>query len=306
MDDRVITLLMGVLDGGAHLAPQLGSIAAQSDRRWRLVASDDGSRDGSRALLRGFGRRHPVQILRGPGAGFGASYLHLLRHLPEDAGPVALADQDDIWVPGKLARARAALSNARQAPALYCARRWIWRPGWHRCPASPLPRRAPSFRNALIENLAYGHTIVLNPAGARLARVAAQRTKKIFAHDWWLYLLITGAGGRVLFDRGPPVLLYRQHAGNALGAGAGLAAQVRNKRGVLRGDFSDRLAGNLAAMERVADLLTPEARADLATFRQARERPLLPRLKALRALAPYRQRKLHSLGFWGAAGLGRI
>ncbi len=306
MDDRVITLLMGVLDGGAHLAPQLGSIAVQSDGRWRLVASDDGSRDGSLALLRGFGRRHPVQILRGPGAGFGANYLHLLRNLPEDVGPVALADQDDIWVPDKMARARAALSNAGQTPALYCARRWIWRPGWHRCPASPLPRRAPSFRNALIENLAYGHTIVLNPAAARLARRAARRTEAIFAHDWWLYLLITGAGGRIIFDRGPPVLLYRQHAGNALGAGAGLAAQVRNKRGVLRGDFSSRLAGNLAAMDRVADLLTPEARVELATFRQARERPLLPRLKALRALAPYRQRKLHSLGFWGAAGLGRI
>lgn len=306
MDDRVITLLMGVLDGGAHLAPQLGSIAAQSDGRWRLVASDDGSRDGSRALLRGFGRRHPVQILRGPGAGFGANYLHLLRHLPEDGDPVGLADQDDIWVPDKLARARAALASVGKAPALYCARRWIWRPGRHRCPASPLPQRAPSFRNALIENLAYGHTIVLNPTAARLARGAAQRTDAIFAHDWWLYLLVTGAGGRIIFDRGPPVLLYRQHAGNALGAGAGLAAQVRNKRGVLRGDFSDRLAGNLAAMDRVADLLTPEARADLATFRQARERPLLPRLKALRALAPYRQRKLHSLGFWGAAGLGRI
>ena len=45
-------------------------------------------------------------------------------------------------------------------------------------------------------------------------------------HDWWLNLLVTGAGGDILYDT-QPGLLYRQHAGNALGLNHGLRPFLR-------------------------------------------------------------------------------
>lgn len=307
--DDPITILMGVYNGAGMLAAQLQSFADQSDRDWRLVASDDGSTDGSDALIAEFagGIAQPVEQIRGPGRGFSANYMAMIAGLEPGCGPVAFADQDDIWLPDKLARARTALAGCDPArPALYCARRWLWQEEGDRRVATPPSTRAPSFRNALIENIAPGNTVVLNAAAARLARMAAPRTGAVFAHDWWLYLLISGAGGQVVADDGPPCLLYRQHEGNLIGGGAGLAAQAGRKRAVLRGAFAERLAGNLAAMRSIEDLLTPENARIARDFDAARRAALPARLAGLMRVAPYRQRRLGSFGFWGAALLGRV
>lgn len=304
-----ITLLMGVYNGASMLDPQLRSFAEQSDADWRLICSDDGSSDGSGDLIARFASEvaQPVQQVTGPGKGFSANYMSMIAGLSPECGLVAFADQDDVWLPDKLARARSALDRADPGqPALYCARRWIWQEAEDARRATPLPARAPSFRNALIENIAPGNTVVLNGAAARLARGAAQRTGAVFAHDWWLYLLITGAGGQVLVDEGAPCLLYRQHGGNVIGGKTGLAAQAARKRSVLQGAFRDRLAGNLAAMRAVEDLLTPQNAALARAFEAARTAALPARLAGLVRVAPYRQTALGSFGFWGAALLGRV
>ena len=43
-----------------------------------------------------------------------------------------------------------------------------------------------------------------------------QKTSTIVAHDWWIDLLVTGAGGQVFYDVHPTVN-YRQHQGNIIG-----------------------------------------------------------------------------------------
>lgn len=304
-----ITILMGVYNGADMLAAQLRSLAGQSDADWRLICSDDGSTDGSDAVIAAFAADVPqqVQCRPGPGQGFSANFMSLIAGLEPDCGLVGLADQDDIWLPEKLARARAALAQCGpDRPALYCARRYIWHPEDDSRVATPVPRRAPSFRNALIENIAPGNTIVLNAAAARLARAAAMRTGDVFAHDWWLYLLISGAGGSVIFDAGPPCLLYRQHGGNLIGGETGLAAQAARKLKVLKGAFAERLAGNLAAMAAVEGMLTPENARLVRAFADARRATLPARLAGLMRVAPYRQTRAGSFGFWGAALLGRV
>ncbi|OED50704.1 hypothetical protein AB838_01140 [Rhodobacteraceae bacterium (ex Bugula neritina AB1)] len=300
---------MGVYDGAELLPAQLRSFADQSDPDWRLVCSDDGSSDGSDDVIAGFaeGVAQEVVQIPGPGRGFSANYMSMIAGLEPECGLVALADQDDVWLPEKLARARAALAHiAPEQPALYCARRYLWDADTDARVATPAALRAPSFRNALIENIAPGNTVVLNVAAARLARVAALRTGAVFAHDWWLYLLITGAGGPVICDDGPPCLLYRQHSGNLIGGGAGLQAQAARKLKVLQGAFADRLAGNLAAMQEIEDMLTPENAAVARAFEVARRAALPARLAGLRRVGPYRQTRMGSFGFWGAALLGRV
>jgi len=307
--DQPITLLMGVYNGAAMLAAQLQSFADQSDADWQLICSDDGSSDGSGALIADFASdvAQEVRQITGPGQGFSANYMSMIAGLEPDCGPVGFADQDDIWLGDKLARARAALAICDPArPALYCARRYIWHAHSDTRHPTPVPMRAPSFRNALIENIAPGNTVVLNAAAARLARAAAPRTGAVFAHDWWLYLLITGAGGQVIFDDGAPCLLYRQHGGNVIGGDTGIGAQATRKLKVLQGAFRDRLAGNLAAMMAVEDLLTPDNAQVAHAFAAARAASLPTRLSGLIRVGPYRQTGFGNIGFWGAALLGRV
>lgn len=305
----MVQILMGVYDGAAVLPDQLQSLADQTHAHWQLVCSDDGSSDGTRDVIAEFSSRVPQEVVLadGPRAGFSANFMHLLGNIGDVPPHVALADQDDVWLPEKLDRALHALAGCDpDRPALYCARRWLWEPDTDRRRATPPAKRPPSFRNALIENIAPGNTIVLNRAAACLARDAARRTGAVFAHDWWLYLLITGAGGQVVCDDGPPCLLYRQHPGNVIGGGRGLGAQVVRKLNVLQGAFRDRVQGNLAAMRAVQDVLTPENRQVLRAFGAALDAGLPARLAGLARVAPYRQSRLGSFGFWGAALLGRV
>ncbi len=303
-----VTLLMGLRNGAAHLPDQLQSIAAQTHSDWHLRCSDDGSDDGTSALVDGFARDHPrkVELVAGPGQGFAENFMSLIRALPDPAGPVAFADQDDIWLPGKLARALVMLEPAGDVATLYCGRRTLWYPEPDRRVATPRLVRPFTFRNALVENVAPGNTIMLNAAAARLACEAALRTESVFAHDWWLYLLITGAGGQVIFDNRDPLILYRQHSGSVIGGGQGVSGQIRRKVLVLRGALAERMISNLAAINAVRDLLTPENRVLLDRFAAARKAPLFDRLAGLRQVAPYRQTALSSVGFWGAASLGYI
>ncbi len=303
-----VHILMGIHNGAAYLPAQLGSIACQRGPRWTLTCSDDGSTDDSRAQITRFGHDWPgrVALQDGPARGFSRNYMGLIAGLHGSPGLVALADQDDAWFSDKLQRAATRLARVPPGrPALYCARRWVWDGAARVRRGTDSRVSAPSFRNALAENIAPGNTIVLNAAAVELARAAALLAGPVFAHDWWLYLLISGAGGLILADPAR-VLLYRQHATNAIGAGAGVRAQITRKHAVLRGAFRARVAGNIAAMQRCAMFLTPENRACLDQFAAARGKRLPTRLWALGQIAPYRQSGLGSVGFWGAVTLGKV
>ncbi len=306
--DTRVTILMGVHNGAMHLPEQLRSIAAQTHADWHLIASDDRSCDDSRKILDEFARRHPgrVSVRNGPAQGFSANYMCLIRRITPHDGYICFADQDDIWMPEKLARGLALLAANGTHPALACGRRWVWQAARGYKQASATLKRPFSLRNALIENIASGNTIMLNPAAARIAQMAARRTGPVFAHDWWLYLLMAGSGGSVIFDNRTPALLYRQHAGNVIGAGRTPGQQIRRKIGVLKGEFANRVDTNLKALSAVADMLTPDAQKLLQDFAKARSHRGIRRLTALRAVALYRQKWMHTLGFWGAASLGRI
>ncbi len=99
-------------------------------------------------------------------------------------------------------------------------------------------------------------------------------------HDWWCYLMVSAAGGRIVADP-EPVVLYRQHAANAIGAPAGRArrALAALRRG--SGAFMDLFRGHVAALEAHAGLLTPQARAELAAIRRALAGGSLGRARAL-------------------------
>ena len=311
--DGPVTILMGVFQGADHLQEQLDSFAAQDHADWRLVASDDGSRDAGPGLIRAFAATRPegmVRLVQGPARGFAANYLSMIRALPKAPGWVAFSDQDDVWLPDRLSRGLAALA-ALDGPALYCSRSYITSNRLQdRRPSAPRPR-PPSFCNALVQNIAAGNTMLLNPAAAALIRNAADDAAAVVAHDWWVYMLVTGAGGRVVHDDRPTVL-YRQHAANAIGANDGAMAKIRRLWQVMMGTFRDWNDVNAAALAASAHQLSPEARAlfqDWQAMRQTRglaSGGMLHRLLRLRRLRLYRQTATSTMALWLSAAIGRL
>ena len=98
MDQPLVSVIVPVYNGEAFLAQALQSVAGQTYRPWELIAVDDGSTDGSAAILRALpGVQTVHQSNQGVAAARNAG-------LAKAAGSLfAFLDQDDFWTPDKLA-----------------------------------------------------------------------------------------------------------------------------------------------------------------------------------------------------------
>lgn len=303
-----VAILMCTMQGQRFLAHQLNSIATQSHPRWAVWASDDGSADHTQAILEYF-QSHwgddRISIHDGPAEGSTANFLSLTCRADIDADYFAYADQDDVWESDKLERAVAWLQTVPEdVPALYGSRTLLVDARNQHIGYSPLFERAPGFRNALVQNIAGGNTMVFNRAARDLLRLAGDDVEAI-THDWWAYMLVSACGGQVHYDAFPTVR-YRQHERNQFGSNRSPAAQLSRVRQLLQGRFRGWVDANLSALMRVRHLITPENRRVLDEFARARQQRLLPRLAGLRRVAVYRQTFLGNLGLTIAALIRRL
>lgn len=304
-----VCILLALYNGAVHLQAQLESYAAQDHGAWRLLVSDDGSTDGGPALIEAFAGAHPGRLIAcrpGPGRGFVRNFLTLLQAVPPDVPLAALSDQDDVWFPDKLARAVAALAEVPAGrPALYCAATLICRDDLTPIGPSVTFRRAPDFRNALVQSIGGGNTMVLNRAAIDLAARAAARCPDPVAHDWWLYQLVTGHDGVILRDP-EPVLHYRQHGANLIGANITWRGRLLRILAVMGGRFRRWNRASLAALEPLETDLAPAHRTTVRHYRAARHGPVRQRLRHLRASGVFRQSSVGTLALYLACLFGRL
>jgi hypothetical protein len=246
---------MGTHNGGRFIDAQLASIARQSHRDWRLVVSDDGSTDATRAILAAFAARvgeGRVMVREGPGRGFAANFLSLAGDREIRADFFAFADQDDLWHEDRLARGLGHIGSLPATrPALAGGRTRLIDETGAPCGLSPEFRLPPSFENALVQSIAGGNTMLFNASAKRLFEAVPDVA--VVAHDWWAYQLVSGAGGTVVYDP-EPFVLYRQHADNLIGKNQGMRAQGRRLRLLLAGQMAEWTDTNLAALEAAGSL----------------------------------------------------
>jgi glycosyltransferase involved in cell wall biosynthesis len=303
-----VAVLMCTMQGQHFLAEQLNSIATQTHARWAIWASDDGSDDHTHAILEYY-QSHwgedRISIHAGPAEGSTANFLSLTCRADIDADYFAYADQDDVWESDKLERAVAWLETVPEdVPALYGSRTLLVDARNQHIGYSPLFAREPSFRNALVQSIAGGNTMVFNRAARDLLRRAGEDVEAV-THDWWAYMLVTSCGGKVHYDPYPTVR-YRQHGGNQFGSNADPLAQLRRARLLLRGRFRGWVDANLRALQQVRHLMTAENQQVLDDFAQARQRHLLSRVMGLRRAGVFRQTTLGNLGLTVAALINRL
>lgn len=303
-----MAILLCTYNGARFLPQQLKSYEAQDFADWRLFVSDDGSQDDTLSLLEAFQKKHGaerVRIRRGPCRGFAANFLSLICD-PSIAGTCyALSDQDDIWAADKLSRAVASLSAAAaDEPVVYCSRTRLIDENGADIRLSLLYKKLPHFRNALTQSLASGNTIVLNEA-ARQVLMRAGPDVNVAAHDWWIYLAITAAGGRMLYDSTPTVG-YRMHLGNVIGSNRASGAQMRRAGMLMQGQYKTWTDMHVRALERLEDVMTDENRKTFEQFRRARKRSALPRAYGLLRAGVYRQTFLGNIGLLAAALTGKV
>ena len=250
-----VRILLATYNGARYLDAQLASYQAQDHDDWALWVSDDGSTDGTWEKLQAFRAAHPereIVLKRGPRRGPAANFLSLICDPDLPPGPVALSDQDDVWMPHRLSLG---LSGLDRAHATVSAAHTVETDA-DLVPTRRKPRKLPppSFRNALVQNVLAGNTITLNAAA--LAALRHGGSPDVPFHDWWIYLRMTAVGARILVRR-PPVLYYRQHGQNTLGAHRGIIAGAERLGKLAGGRYRVWMRQNLAALVARPDGLLP-------------------------------------------------
>jgi glycosyltransferase involved in cell wall biosynthesis len=289
--EQLVVILMATFNGSAYLDEQLKSISNQSYQNWQLIISDDGSDDETLQILRDFQRRYSsekVVIRSGPNKGSASNFLSMLSDSVIRGEYYAFSDQDDVWLPNKLEAAVAKLNSFKQLnlPYLYCGRSIYVDENLKKITESPLFTFPQTFRNALVQNIAGGNTMVFNHSIKKIFELI--KFPDVPVHDWLVYMVATGIGGVVFYDSNP-YLLYRQHPRSLIGGGFRLSDKLKNMRRLFDGDYQKCVDLNVDAIDLIKPYLTHENENTFGLFKLMRTANLKDRFRLMIAAGIYRQ-----------------
>lgn len=222
----VVEVLLATYNGERFLREQIDSILRQTYPTVRVLARDDGSADGTRAILEEYAGRYPETFALMPADGStGGAKWNFVRLLERSTAPyVCLADQDDVWKPNKVRDSMEAMRGLERAhggdiPLLVFSDlevvdaelRVLYPSFWKLTRISPA--NIHRLERLVTQNVLTGCTAMLN---RQLARLAAVMPAEVFMHDGWIALIASAMGKAAYLPEA--TVLYRQHGSNVVGA----------------------------------------------------------------------------------------
>lgn len=194
-----VLVMMATYNGERYVAEQIDSILAQEGVDLTLVIRDDGSTDGTVAMCERYAREHANVDFAVNGRNKGCALNFMDMVYSADAGAYeyfAFSDQDDYWLPKKLAKAIDQLMacDAGQ-PGLYHSDvvnvdADLSHPRSQNRAFATVPN---PLKTALVFNWALGCTMVWNRAMCELLQSAPLRDFPRL-HDTWLHLVALTCG----------------------------------------------------------------------------------------------------------------
>lgn len=223
----------------SYLCEQIDSILAQTRLPDELVVGDEASTDGTWQLLQVLATRAPIQvrlIRNEEPLGVAANFTQVIAACTGEY--IALCDHDDIWEPTRLERSLAAMQGVADgsvalafsdASLIDASGKAI--PGrlWERMDLdavqlASLPAER-LFESLLARRAITGGTMTLR---GDVARWALPIPKGWYQDEWMAQLAVLRGSAVAIAE---PLMRYRQHAGNAVGAQRdGFAARLRLAR----------------------------------------------------------------------------
>jgi glycosyltransferase involved in cell wall biosynthesis len=207
-----VAVVVATYNGATYLLAQLESIALQTHKPAQIIIVDDASSDDTVRIANKFATEHPNVLVVQNETRLGYIKNFEKGMLLATASYVALSDQDDIWVPHKL---ETLLANIGGQMLAYSDSELIDAEG------QLLNQKMSTIKN----QLAY-HTPIMYAIGAWAPGHAMLFKKELIekaapfptlvTHDFWLGFVATCYGTVVYVNE--PLVHYRQHAQNAIGA----------------------------------------------------------------------------------------
>ena len=218
---KSVAVLMSTYNGEKYLRQQIDSILSQEDVAIQLYIRDDGSKDGTKAIISEYTELYPnvtfINESRQDNKGVRDSFYEVLEFAYNRCTVeryFAFADQDDVWKSKKMAAAIQKLCsmNGKNGNLYYSNKTFVDKN------LQLIKEENITCYNDLMDlfwpSQASGCTMVFDH---KLASFAIKyKPKSNCLHDSWIYRLSKCIGANIVFDENS-YILYRQHESNVCG-----------------------------------------------------------------------------------------
>ena len=314
---------MCTYNGARFVGEQLASIAAQTRPPDELVVCDDRSTDATLECVHEFARTAPFPVRVFENEKNIGSTKNFERAVELCEGNfIAVADQDDVWLPEKLRKLEEVLANESTAlvftdgdvvdESLRPLGQRVWQTIRFGVEVQRLFREGRAFALLLYHNVVTGAAMALKAEFKKLILPFPNDLTHDgipVLHDWWTALLIAAVGD--VFFVPEPLFKYRQHASQQMGVMSERDEQAPSfragarRRNTFAGEvrYVGAILERLSAVEGVRANVLPDLEARLthletrAAMPERRSQRIAPVLRELFA----RRYHLYSNGLASAA-----
>uniref|UniRef100_A4Y8G8 Glycosyl transferase, family 2 n=1 Tax=Shewanella putrefaciens (strain CN-32 / ATCC BAA-453) TaxID=319224 RepID=A4Y8G8_SHEPC len=240
-----VAILLAAFNGEKFIAEQLKSIFGQILVDVTVFVSVDFSSDSTLDIVNDFVKTESgrIEVLSYGEKYFsaGRNFFRLL--VDVDFTPfdyVAFADQDDIWLPNKLSSSISEM-KATNSDAYSGNVTAFWPDNRQILIKKDYPQKRYDY---LFESAGPGCTFVFNvDLALSIKDILIKKSEKIstlWLHDWFCYSFARHCGYRWHIGSNP-LMLYRQHTNNEVGANSGISAILSRIKVVLSGDAYNKV-----------------------------------------------------------------
>ena len=189
-----VVIIMSVFNGEKYVVEQVDSILCQESVNVKLWIRDDGSTDSTVGLI---GEKYAdddrVFIQKGKNLGACKSFVEAFFCCDFVGDYYGFSDADDVWVKDKIKHSIDQLmSDGSDIPLAVSTRLQIVDESLEPLGYTKIPRKGLIFKNAIVETVASGASILMNEQAFKIVRSA--RPSHAVMHDAWVYLVISGLG----------------------------------------------------------------------------------------------------------------
>ena len=220
----IIEICLATYNGESYIGQFLESLCRQTYKDFRILVSDDGSSDKTLSIIALFYSKLDIRILPGNKKNKGAALNFLYLMSNTKASYILFADQDDVWVKDKVFICLTEMRNqenlVKNKPILVFSDLMIVNSELDLLFLSFFKHQGfCKYINNIGEIIPYqnvvtGCTIMINQ---QLCSLATCNSNVVLMHDWWIALVAVYSGAQISVIN-EPLVLYRQHDKNAVGA----------------------------------------------------------------------------------------
>ena len=258
-----IAVLLATFNGEGFLREQLDSLLEQTLPDFTCYVHDDGSTDATLDIVREYAARHPGRFVLMEYPATGSAKSNFVSMLVRTKEPyIMFCDQDDVWKREKIAKSILRMEQEEAVRGniplvVYSDLVVVDRSLKVIAPSyMGYMKRRPdsvSIQSILISAIVSGCTMLMNRAAVDKALEHID-VARIPMHDLWI-AAVTFIYGNLLYIE-EPLVLYRQHSSNVMGA------RKRSKWDIVRKLLHYRIKPGFFKAKR-AEFTSPRSRAVL-------------------------------------------